>query len=244
MSAATLPTGQSDARYATVAAVAETEASTVNISQEVQQNANKLHNAATDAAITAQIHEPHATSAVNQLEEGLSHKTDVAASEGAADVEAAKATATGYVEQAKNLASSALATAQSYVGGAAAQPGTTATNAANGVSSTVRSAVATGQQYLASAQEAAKPYVESAAATAKPYVDSAAATAKPYVQSAAAAAQPHIEKAKSVVTGTTTTPSTAPLETGPNAVKPYPAATQTTPVTAVYTASIGILQAP
>ncbi|KAI0830482.1 hypothetical protein BC628DRAFT_1336554 [Trametes gibbosa] len=186
MSSATLPTGQSDARYATTAAVAETEASTINISQEVQQNANKLHNAATHAATSAQINEPHATSAVNQLEEGLSQKTDVAASEGAADVEAAKATATGYVEQAKNLASSAIATAQSYVAGS--QPTVTATNAANGVTSTVQSAVATGKQYLASAQEAAQPYVASAAATAKPYMQSAA--------------QPHIEKTKSLVTGT------------------------------------------
>lgn len=49
---------------------------------------------------------------MNQLEQGLAHKTDAAASQGAVDVEAAKASATGYVEQAKNLASGAFATAQ------------------------------------------------------------------------------------------------------------------------------------
>ncbi|KAL1951523.1 hypothetical protein VTO73DRAFT_672 [Trametes versicolor] len=216
MSNATLPAGQSDARFATNAALAETEATTVNLSKEVQSNANQLHNAAFDAATSAQIKEPLSGSAVNQLEEGLAHKTDAAASQGAVDVEAAKATATGY----------------SYV------PSTTTTsNAASGVSSTVQSAVATGQQYLASAQEAAKPYVASAIATAKPYVDSAAATAKPYVDQASAAAQPHIEKAKSVLPGVSSTepaatkppaPSatTAPLESGPHVVGgPYPATT-------------------
>ncbi|KAJ2995688.1 hypothetical protein NUW54_g7339 [Trametes sanguinea] len=115
MSTATLPSGNSDARYATSAALAETEASNVNLSKEVQKNADQLHNAAGDAATVAQIKEPEAVSAVNQLEEGLSHKTDAAASQGAADVQSAKATATSYVETAKNLASSAIATAQSTV---------------------------------------------------------------------------------------------------------------------------------
>ncbi|KAI0361434.1 hypothetical protein OH77DRAFT_1469043 [Trametes cingulata] len=224
MSTATLPSGQSDARYNTTAALAETEASTATLSQEVQQNANQLHSAATDAATTAQVKEPEAISAVNKLEEDLSHKTNDAAAQGAADVQSAKATATSYVEQAKNLASSAIATAQSYVSGAPKE-GTQTTTTTGGVTSTVHSAVETGKQYLASAQEAAKPYVESAAATAKPYVESAAA-----------AAQPHIEKAKSVVTGATTgtttsqpaqpPASTAPLESGPHVVgNPYPATT-------------------
>ncbi|KAI0778355.1 hypothetical protein BD413DRAFT_667673 [Trametes elegans] len=236
MSTATLPSGNSDARYATSAALAETEASNTKLSQEVQQNANQLHNVASDAAATAQIKEPEAVSAVNQLEEGLSHKTDAAASQGAADVESAKATATSYVEQAKNLASSALATATAYVSGS--QPaGTTQQANGTGVTSTVQSAVETGKQYLASAQEAAKPYVQSATATAKPYVESATA-----------AAQPHIEKAKSVVTGTTASSTTAtgkpaeppsttaPLESGPHVVgNPYPATTngQTTKVAEV-----------
>ncbi|KAI0375172.1 hypothetical protein BV20DRAFT_1048351 [Pilatotrama ljubarskyi] len=225
MSTATLPSGQSDARYNTTAALAETEASTANLSKEVQQNANQLHSAATDAATTAQVKEPEAISAVNKLEEDLSHKTNDAAAQGAVDVQSAKATATSYVEQAKNLASSAIATAQSYVSGGAPKEGTQ-TSATGGVTSTVQSAVETGKQYLASAQEAAKPYVESATATAKPYVESAAA-----------AAQPHIEKAKSVVTGATTgtsttgqpaqpPASTAPLESGPHVVgNPYPATT-------------------
>lgn len=59
-----------------------------------------------------QVKQPVAADAVNQLEEGLSQKTNAAATEGAVDVEAAKASATGYVEQAKNLAGSAIATAQ------------------------------------------------------------------------------------------------------------------------------------
>lgn len=46
---------RSDARYATNAALAETEATTIDLSKEVQQNANQLHNVATDAATTAQV---------------------------------------------------------------------------------------------------------------------------------------------------------------------------------------------
>ncbi|KAI8981394.1 hypothetical protein BD414DRAFT_99757 [Trametes punicea] len=201
MSTATLPTGQSDARYATSAAMTETEASNTNLSKEVQQNANQLHNAATDAATVAQVKEPEAISAVNQLEEGLSHKTNVAASQGAVDVQSAKATASSYVEQAKNLASSAIATAQSTV--------------------------ETGKQYLASAQEAAKPYVESAAATAKPYVESAAAAAQPHIEKAKSVVTGAVNSGSST-TGRPSQPpaSTAPLESGPNVVGgPYPATT-------------------
>ncbi|KAL7285444.1 hypothetical protein ACG7TL_000541 [Trametes sanguinea] len=201
MSTATLPTGNSDARYATSAALAETEASNVSLSKEVQKNADQLHDAAGDAATIAQIKEPEAVSAVNQLEEGLSHKTDAAASQGAADVQSAKATATSYVETAKNLASSAIATAQSTV--------------------------ETGKQYLASAQEAAKPYVESAAATAKPYVESAAAAAQPHIEKA----KNVVTGVASSATASTGRPSeppatTAPLESGPHVVgNPYPATT-------------------
>ncbi|KAI0666062.1 hypothetical protein C8Q78DRAFT_1072581 [Trametes maxima] len=234
MSTATLPSGQSDARYATAAALAETEASTTTLSKEVQHNANQLHTVANDAATAAQIKDPQPAFAVNQLEEDLSHKTNVAASQGAADVASAKEAAFGYVEQAKNLASSAIATAQSYVTGNQ-HTGNTATQTNSSSSpSTMQSVVDTGKQYLASAQEAAKPYV-----------DSATAAAAPYVQSAADAAQPHIDKAKSVVTGKTSTgssdsnkpsevpASTAPLESGPHVVgSPYPVATngQTTKV--------------
>ncbi|RDX51046.1 hypothetical protein OH76DRAFT_1401813 [Lentinus brumalis] len=220
MSSATLPTGNSDARYATTAALAETEASTNTLSSQVQQNASQLHKVATDAAQTAEIKEPHAASAVDKLEEDLSQKTNAAASEGAADVGAAKATATGYVEQAKNLASTAIATAQSYIPSTTqtSQTGTTQANSTGGgIGATVQSAIATGKEYLASAQ----------------------ATAKPYVESAAAAAQPHLEKAKGAVLGSTPSTtsgssvsgkpsevpaSSAPLESGPNVVgNPYPA---------------------
>lgn len=59
-----------------------------------------------------QLKEPQSANAVDRLEDGLSRKTDAAASEGAADVASAKSAANGYVEQAKNLAGSAIATAQ------------------------------------------------------------------------------------------------------------------------------------
>ena len=84
----------------------------MTLTSQVQQNANQLHKVATDAAQTAELKETQAASAVDKLEENLSHKTNAAAAEGAADVQSAKATASGYVEQAKNLASSAIATAQ------------------------------------------------------------------------------------------------------------------------------------
>ncbi|RPD55900.1 hypothetical protein L227DRAFT_566416 [Lentinus tigrinus ALCF2SS1-6] len=232
MSTATLPTGNSDARYSTSAALAETEASTNTLSNQVQQNANQLHKVATDAAQTAEVKEPQAASAVDRLEENLSYKTNTAAAEGAADVQSAKATANGYVEQAKNLASSAITTAQSYIPGTRTSQTSSTTQAnttGSGVTATVQSAIATGKEYLTSAQATAKPYVESAAAAAKPYVDSAAA-----------AAQPHFEKAKGAVLGSSSSTansgssvsgkpsevpaSTAPLESGPNVVgNPYPA---------------------
>ncbi|KAI0735004.1 hypothetical protein C8Q76DRAFT_791588 [Earliella scabrosa] len=215
MSTATLPNGNSDARYATSAALAETEASTTTLSSQVQQNANKLHNAAVDAAHSAELKEPQAAGAVDRLEHDLSDKTNAAASEGAADVASAKASATGYVEQAKNLAGSAIATAQSYLPGTGATTTTQTNGTANG--GVVQSAIATGQQYLASAQAAAKPYIESATA----------------------AAQPRHEKAMAAVSGSSTTgqpevpATTAPLQSGPNVVgNPYPATTnsQTTKV--------------
>ncbi|KAI0801096.1 hypothetical protein C8Q74DRAFT_1214811 [Fomes fomentarius] len=214
MSSATLPTGNNDARYSTTAALAETEASTATLSNQIEQNASELHTAAVDAAKSAEG--SRASNAADRLEEGLSQKTNAAASEGAADVSSAKAAATGYAEQAKNFAGGAIATAQSYISGATGNPQTTTQTNGTKTSGTnvVQSAIATGKEYLSSAQ----------------------ATAQPYVDSAIAAAQPHIEKAKGVVTGTTTygsfvsgepseVPSkTAPLESGPNTVgNPYPA---------------------
>ena len=55
MTADGLTHSRSDARYSTSAALAETEASNVTLSNQVQQNANQLHNAATDAARTAEV---------------------------------------------------------------------------------------------------------------------------------------------------------------------------------------------
>ena len=55
MSTATLPNGKSDARYETSAAVAETEASTTTLSNQVQRNAGQLHAAAVDAAHSAEV---------------------------------------------------------------------------------------------------------------------------------------------------------------------------------------------
>ena len=134
MSTATLPNGKSDARYETSAAVAETEASTTTLSNQVQRNAGQLHTAAVDAAHSAEVRSPlyvrhvgacltprprraqleerQRASAVEQLEQGLSHKTDVAAAQGATDVASLKTTASGYVDQAKQFAGSAIAAAQ------------------------------------------------------------------------------------------------------------------------------------
>lgn len=44
-----------DARYSTTAALAETEASTATLSNQVEQNASALHNAAVDAAKSAEV---------------------------------------------------------------------------------------------------------------------------------------------------------------------------------------------
>lgn len=52
------------------------------------------------------------TSAVEQLQAGVSHVTANAAAEGQSDVESAKAASAPYIEQAKNLASSVITTAQ------------------------------------------------------------------------------------------------------------------------------------
>ncbi|KAI0756834.1 hypothetical protein C8Q80DRAFT_58919 [Daedaleopsis nitida] len=216
MSSATLPSG-SDARYATSAALAETEATTATLSSQVEQNATKLHSAAVGAAQSAELKEPQSANAVDRLEDGLSHQTNAAASEGAADVASAKSAANGYVEQAKNLAGSAISTAQSYINSATTQS-TQPTDTTNGTTAggVVQSAIATGKDYLASAQAAAQPYIDSASA----------------------AAQPHLEKAKGMVGGTTAIgpsgsdkpsakpASSAPLESGANIVgNPYPATT-------------------
>ncbi|KAH9944238.1 uncharacterized protein BXZ73DRAFT_73804 [Epithele typhae] len=153
MSTSTLPTGRSDARFETSAAMAETEASTAKLSKEVQQNAAQVHTAAVDAAHTAEEKETRSGTAVERLEEGLSHKTDVAAAQGAADVASLTATATGYVDQAKTLAGNAIAFVQMSSGTASQTEKSVggANGATNcGVSTTVQTAVATGKEYVAS----------------------------------------------------------------------------------------------
>lgn len=52
------------------------------------------------------------TSAMEQLQAGVSHVTANAAAEGQSDVESTKAASAPYIEQAKNLASSVITTAQ------------------------------------------------------------------------------------------------------------------------------------
>jgi len=133
----------SDARFETSAAWATAEASSAEIAQEVDQNASQLQNAAQDAAQHAPYKEPAAVAAVDQLEAGLSNKTNAAASQGQADVG-------GYVEQAKNLANSAYQTAQQYL------PDSETT------SQTVQSAIGAGKEYVATAQSYVQPQLEKA----------------------------------------------------------------------------------
>lgn len=52
------------------------------------------------------------TSALDQFQQQAKETTNLAVDEGHRDVEAAKATGTGYVEQAKAIASNAYQTAQ------------------------------------------------------------------------------------------------------------------------------------
>ncbi|OBZ79514.1 hypothetical protein A0H81_01190 [Grifola frondosa] len=217
MSNTNLP-AQSDARFDTSASWAAAEASDAKLTKEVEQNASQLHNVAEDAAATAQYKE--SVPAVDHLERGLSHKTNVAASEGQYDVESAKATVGGYVEQAKNIANSAFATAQSYLPGSQTQNPSRSiqyNNTAESLTAAVKSGIATGKEYLASAQ----------------------ATAQPHIDHARTVVQPHLDRAVGAVSGTASgnsgvdssapskvPASTAPLESGPQVVgNPYPATT-------------------
>ncbi|KAL6298717.1 hypothetical protein BKA93DRAFT_753968 [Sparassis latifolia] len=139
---------QSNARFETTAAFVEAEASTAELTSEVGHNADQMHTAAETAAAHAQHKEP--ASAVDELEEGLSNTTNVAASQGWFDVQSAKAATAGYAEQAKNLANSAYQTAQQYV------PDSQTT------SQTMQSALDTGKEYLATAQSYVQPHLEKA----------------------------------------------------------------------------------
>ncbi|KAH9948235.1 hypothetical protein B0H21DRAFT_735156 [Amylocystis lapponica] len=191
---------QSDARFETTAAWAQTEASTVGLTNQIGRNANQLQTAAEEAATQAQFKEP--VPAVSQLEAGLSAKTNNAASEGRGDFESAKAVGAGYFEQAKNLASGAIGTAQAYLPSAQSTGTQTGSNSSEGglvssLQSTAASALGTGKEYLASAQTAA---------------------------------QPHIDRARNAISGSTrpgeVRASTASLESGPHVVgSPYPETT-------------------
>ncbi|CAL1694985.1 unnamed protein product [Somion occarium] len=205
---------QSDIRYETSAAWAEAEASNTEIAHQVDDNAQKLHNAAEDAALKAQHKSPAA--AVDHLERGLSDTTDAAAAEGASNVQS-------YAAQAKGLANSAVNTAQSYL--------------PSNFTSTAGAAATTTKEYLVAAQNAAAPVASNAYNTGLAALQTATTTAAPYVQSAtetvsrtlsgtaAASTQAEAPSSASVPAGGVP-PKTAPLESGQHVVNsPYPQTT-------------------
>ncbi|KAL4241830.1 hypothetical protein ABKN59_000730 [Abortiporus biennis] len=217
---------QSDARFETSAAWAEAEAPNKSIADEVEHNAEVLHNAAEDAATKAQFKSPAA--AVDQLERGMSNTTNAAAAEGKSNVQ-------GYVQQVKDLANSAIATAQSYLPSSGSTTGISTARATDGpsttsnvgqtVAETATAAFATGKQYATAASNAAAPVAQSAVGAGLSAMETAKNTAAPYVQSA-------VNAVSGTNTGkpTTETPAvaqtTAPLESGPHIVNsPYPATT-------------------
>jgi len=89
------------------------------VADQIEENSERVHSAAEDAATVAKVKGPELTgepiSAVEQFQAGASHVTASAAAEGQRDVESAKAASASYIEQAKNLASDAIAAAQSYL---------------------------------------------------------------------------------------------------------------------------------
>ncbi|KAI0082090.1 hypothetical protein K474DRAFT_1703109 [Panus rudis PR-1116 ss-1] len=213
---------QTDARFETSAAWAEAEASNTKLANQVEQNAETLHAAAQQAAITAQHKAPG--QAVDQLEEGLSEKTNQAAAEGQANVQ-------GYVQQAKNLAGSAAATASSYI--PSTNGSTLNTNTEGGVlntlASTAGAAVNTAKGYVAAATNAAAPVASSALGAGLSAVETAKTTAAPYVQGATTAVKNTLVGSNGTATSQqpeSVAPKTAPLESGPHTVDtPYPQTT-------------------
>ena len=176
--------------------------------------------------------------AVNNLEHGLSEKTDEAVAEGQDDAQ-------GYVAQAKNLASSAMATAQvwlvwfvreqivltcsvayqSYLpnsSNAVTKDGTGSTTAS--LQSTASSAFQTTKEYIASASNAAAPVANSALNASIAAMETAKTTAAPYVQSAADAVSRAVSgnTQSGSSTNGVTSKTAAPLQTGGQAVSsPY-----------------------
>jgi len=213
---------QNDARFETSAAWAEAEASNAKLATQVEQNAHQLHNAAEDAATKAQYKSP--TTAVDNLEHGLSEKTDEAVAEGQGNVQ-------GYVAQAKNLANSAITTAQSYLPSAGGTTtGNSTGNTAASLQSTTGAALQTTTEYLIQAKNAAAPVANQALDAGLAAVETARTTAAPYVQSAAEAVSRAVQGTGSS-TDTTSHSSglaqkSAPLEAGSHVVEsPYTATT-------------------
>ncbi|KAI0347773.1 hypothetical protein BDW22DRAFT_1479693 [Trametopsis cervina] len=204
-------TGPSDARFETTAAVAATEASTIELQNNVETNAAHVHEAADDAAKAAQFKVPAAGVAIVNLEAGLAEKTDAAVAEGQANTQ-------GYVQQAREIAGSALATAATYLPTSITGASTTdnTTTAGSGVLSNLSSAAGT-------AVETAKSAYTTASQAAAPHVETAKQTLQPHYETAKAAVQPHVDRLTEAVGNTVgTTPSkpadvpatTAPLESG------------------------------
>ncbi|THH33118.1 hypothetical protein EUX98_g1059 [Antrodiella citrinella] len=200
---------QSDARFETSAAWAEAEASNAKLATQVEQNAHQLHNAAEDAATTAQYKSPAA--AVNNLEHGLSDKTEEAVAEGQDNVQ-------DYVARAKSLANSAISTAQSYL-----PAGTTVAGTAGSVQATAGSALQTTKEYLVQAQHAAAPVANQALNAGLAAAETARTTAAPYMQSATDAVSRAVQGDGSSHPNSVA-PTTASLESGPHVVdSPYSA---------------------
>ncbi|KAK2461563.1 hypothetical protein APHAL10511_006026 [Amanita phalloides] len=103
----------------TTAGDARTQAPGPGAAEQIDQNVDRLHTAAQDAAKVAKVKgteltgEP--TSAVEQLQAGASHITTNATLEGEKDVESAKAAGASILEQVKNITMSTVAAVQSYL---------------------------------------------------------------------------------------------------------------------------------
>lgn len=121
---------RSDARFETTAAWQAAETSTTQLQNEVERNAQQVHQVAEQAASSAQVcgyivkhrercsydgpfqyKTPAVNGAVDQLEEGLSEKTNQAVADGQSTVDSAKVVAGGYVQQAREVVGGAMATA-------------------------------------------------------------------------------------------------------------------------------------
>ncbi|KAF9460094.1 hypothetical protein BDZ94DRAFT_1266655 [Collybia nuda] len=208
----------------TTAATAQIEAPTSSIAREVEANAGHTKEAASEAALTAQIKGESLTgtppSAVDQFQQQAQKTTKAAVAEGQRDVETAKVTGATYLDQAKSLASNAVNTAQAYlpssVGGILSSETSASQSPPTGIVSSLQSgansAIGTTKEYLASAQEMAKPHVENAKGIAQGYLGTAGT-----------------QPIKNPPASSTGIPATsAPLESGPHTVNTPYSSTNTT----------------